>query len=320
MAGFCLWAYTLFLPSFDGELLLSTSVLENGPFNISALPPLPQSLLGLTDLDPLVHALVWSLGVNSLLFLVISSLSQAGPLERLQAALFVDVFRIPPGEPAKFVSGQASAEDLFVLAQRILGSQPARQLFDEMALEQGRARALPLPSDGVIVRLERELAGSVGAASAHAMVSRIAGHESISMTELIDIADETQRLIETSRQLSQKTNELTETATRLREANEQLRNLDLQKDEFLSQVSHELRTPMTSIRSFSEILLSSQHVSEEDERKFIAIIHDATERLTRLLDEILDLGRLESGTSELVLGPVKIEHGGRCVKEEQCHS
>jgi len=77
---------------------------------------------------------------------------------------------------------------------------------------------------------------------------------------------------------------------------------------------------MTCIRSVSEILLRSQHVSEEDERKFIAIIHDATERLTRLLDEILDLGRLESGTSELVLGPVEIEHGGWCVKEEQCHS
>jgi len=39
MAGFCLWAYTLFVPSFDGELLLSTSVLDNGPLNISALAP-----------------------------------------------------------------------------------------------------------------------------------------------------------------------------------------------------------------------------------------------------------------------------------------
>ena len=71
------------------------------------------------------------------------------------------------------------------------------------------------------------------------------------MTELIDIADETQRLIETSRQLSQKSAELERAARQLREANERLRSLDAQKDDFLSQVSHELRTPMTSIRSFS---------------------------------------------------------------------
>ena len=56
--------------------------------------------------------------MNSLLFLVISSISQAGPLERLQAALFVDVFRIRPGESAKFVSGQASAEDPSLYSHR----------------------------------------------------------------------------------------------------------------------------------------------------------------------------------------------------------
>ncbi len=54
----------------------------------------------------------------------------------------------------------------------------------------------------MIVQLERVLAGNVGAASAHAMVARVAGRGSISMIELIDIADETQRLMETSRELS----------------------------------------------------------------------------------------------------------------------
>lgn len=74
-------------------------------------------------------------------------------------------------------------------------------MFDELARDQGRSSGLPLPSDLVIARLERELAGSVGAVSAHALVSRIAGQESIGMTGLIDIANETHGLIETSRQL-----------------------------------------------------------------------------------------------------------------------
>jgi Na+/proline symporter/nitrogen-specific signal transduction histidine kinase len=289
MVGFVLWAYTLFLPSFGGHFLLSEAVLNDGLWGIEALRP--RALLGLEGFDPLIHALVWSVGANTLLFLIVSGLTNPHPLERLQGALFIDVFR----------------GDLFVLAQRILGTEPARELFDEMARGQGRASGLPYPTDTVIARLERELAGSVGAASANAMVSRVAGHETVSMTELIDIADETQRLIETSRQLSQKSAELERAARQLREANERLRTLDAQKDDFLSQVSHELRTPMTSIRSFSEILLGDEPVSEDERERFIAIINDESLRLTRLLDEILDINRLEAGTIDLPMGPTDPE-------------
>ncbi|MCP5152625.1 MAG: sodium:solute symporter [Ectothiorhodospiraceae bacterium] len=301
VVGFVLWAYTLFLPSFAGELAGGADLLAHGPLGLTALRP--QALLGLTGLDPLVHALVCSLGANVLVFLVVSVASEPKPLERLQGALFVDVFRSTPGEPPRFVEGQATSEDLFVLAQRILGTDPARSLFDEMAREQG-ASGLPAPSDAVIARLERELTGSIGAASAHAMVSRIAGRERPALNELIDIADETQRLIETSRQLSEKSAELELAASQLRQANERLRTLDAQKDEFLSQVSHELRTPMTSIRSFSEILLGENGVSEQERHRFVAIIHDESLRLTRLLDEILDISRLEAGSVDLPLEPV----------------
>jgi len=305
VAGFFFWAYTLFLPSFGGDFLLSAEAIGSGPWGIDALRP--QGLLGLGGTDPLVHALVWSLGVNALLFLVVSSLSQPRPLERLQGALFVDVFHSAPGGTPRFAEGAATAEDLFVLAQRILGSGPARELFDDMARGQGRDAGLPDPTDAVIARLERELAGSVGAASAHAMVGRVAGTQSLGMTELMDIADETQRLIETSRQLSEKSAELEEAARQLREANARLRMLDSQKDDFLSQVSHELRTPMTSIRSFSEILLGDEPVGDNDRRRFIGIIHDESLRLTRLLDEILDISRLESGTANLPVGPINPE-------------
>ena len=303
-AGFVLWVYTLFLPSFGADLV-GREVLESGPMGIAALRP--QALLGLGGADPLIHALVWSLGANTLLFLVVSGLSEARPLERLQGALFVDVFRTAGDEAPRFGEVSATSEDLFVLAQRILGADPARELFDRMAREQGRPGGLPLPTDAVIARLERELSGSIGAASAHAMVGRIAGGDRVGISELIDIADETQRLIETSRQLAEKSAELERAAGQLREANARLRTLDAQKDEFLSQVSHELRTPMTSIRSFSEILMGDEPVPEPDRRRFVAIVHDESQRLTRLLDEILDISRLEAGTLELAVGPVDPE-------------
>jgi signal transduction histidine kinase len=94
----------------------------------------------------------------------------------------------------------------------------------------------------------------------------------------------------------------------MRKANQQLRQLDLRKDEFLSQVSHELRTPMTSIRSFSEILLSPDTVTEQERERFVTIIHEESQRLTRLLDEILDMSRLEAGILDLPLSSVEADN------------
>ena len=158
----------------------------------------------------------------------------------------------------------------------------------------------------VIARLERELAGSIGAASAHAVVTRITGTQMVGMTELIDIASETQQLIETSRQLAEKSAELERTAQQLRDVNDRLRALDAQKDDFLSQVSHALRTPMTSIRSFSEILMDEDGTNPAERARFVSIIHEESRRLTRLLDEILNLSRLESGAANLPLEPVAL--------------
>jgi len=304
IAGAALWLYTLFLPSFEGHFLLSAAVLEAGPFAIASLRP--QALFGLAGTDPLIHALVWSLGANALLLVLVSLATQPSPLERLQAALFVDVFRASGEAEGAVIRRSAATEDLFVLAQRILGVEDARRLFAEMAIEQGITHGLPRPTEAMITRLERELAGSIGAASAHAMVSSAAGAEQISLSALIEIADETQRLMATSSRLADKTAELERTAAELREVNTRLRALDAQKDDFLSQVSHELRTPMTSIRSFSEILLS-EDLPPEQLRRFVGIIHDESLRLTRLLDEILDINRLESGSSEMPVEPVGAE-------------
>jgi len=299
VAGFLLWAYTLFLPSFGGDFILSAQVLQHGPFGIALLRP--QALFGLVGMDPLVHAVIWSVGVNALTFLTVSSLTTPSALERLQGILFVDVYRTAGGDRGSVAVGAAQAEDLFILAQRILGAKPAKRLFDEMAMSQGRAQGLPHPTDAVVARLERELAGSIGAASAHAMVTRIAGREDVGITDLFEIADETQQLIETSRQLADKSAEQERTAQELRDANDRLTALDAQKDDFLSQISHELRTPMTSIRSFSEILMTEQGLTEDEQTRFVTIINEESRRLTRLLDELLDISRLEAGTSDMQL-------------------
>jgi hypothetical protein len=115
---------------------------------------------------------------------------------------------------------------------------------------------------------------------------------------LIAVADEAAQILEYSNQLEAKSAEQDRTARALRDANEQLTTLSVQKDAFLSQISHELRTPMTSIRSFSEIFRDID-ITAAEQGKYAGIIHDETLRLTRLLDDLLDLSVLANG--EVVL-------------------
>jgi signal transduction histidine kinase len=70
------------------------------------------------------------------------------------------------------------------------------------------------------------------------------------------------------------------------------------KDEFVSTVSHELRTPLTSIRSFTEILHDNPQLPAAERERFLGIVTKETERLTRLISQVLDVSRLESGRVE----------------------
>ncbi len=93
----------------------------------------------------------------------------------------------------------------------------------------------------------------------------------------------------------------------LEKANARLLELDRLKSDFLSTVSHELRTPLTSIRSFSEILLRYDVNDTEKRRKFIDVIHNEAERLTRMINDLLDLSKIEAGRMELQPQPLQLE-------------
>ncbi|WP_460275869.1 ATP-binding protein [Celeribacter sp. ULVN23_4] len=299
VTGFVVWAYTMFLPSFGAAAGFTPELLEHGPLGLALLRP--QALFGVTGVDPVVHAVSWSLALNTLVFLIGSLFSFPRPVERLQGAQFVNVFE-HSGTARGWSHGFAEAEDLLVMAQRILGPSEAQALFQSEAATQGKEGYLPDTTPEFLERLERELAGSVGAATAHAMLAQIAGGVLVSVEDLMAVADETAQIMEYSNQLEQKSEELTRTARKLREANEKLTALSIQKDAFLSQISHELRTPMTSIRAFSEILRDSGATGDLDREsleRFSTIIHDEAQRLTRLLDDLLDLSVLENGQVSL---------------------
>ncbi len=294
--GFVLWAYTLLVPSFARSGRLPESFLLDGPLGIGMLKP--QALFWLEGLDPTSHALFWTMVINIGLFLAFSLCSSQSVVERSQAVQFVDVFkRTATGRHTW--QGRATVGEIKQLLARFIGRVRMENTFSE--LEKSLVQVLPdegVASVEVVAFAERQLAGTIGAASARIMLASVVREEMHDMDEMLEILDEASQVIEYSRRLEEKSHQLQSVSDDLKAANFQLKELDKLKDEFISTVSHELRTPLTSIRSFSEILHDNPDMSEEKQNEFVGIIVKESERLTRLLDNILDISKMEAGKLE----------------------
>ncbi len=295
-AGFLVWAYTLMIPAFAQSGWLSVSMIEQGPFGIELLKPL--QLFGLKGLDQTTHAMIWSMLANIGGYVLVSLSSRQSAAERIQATLFVDVLS-QTGERTGFWRGTASASSLQTLVGRFLGPARAAELFDTYARSRGVAAADELDADARLVRFaEIQLAGAIGASSARAMVSSVVQEEPLGVDEVMAIIDEASQAIAYSQKLEEKQSELEAATRELRDANARLQELDRLKDDFISTVTHELRTPLTSIRAFSEILHDNPGLDKDERAKFLGILVKESERLTRLINQVLDLAKLESGAAE----------------------
>ena len=297
LAGFVVWAYTLMLPSVAKSGWLDPAFLEHGLFGIALLRP--EQLFGLRGLDNISHALFWSLAANIACYLFVSLLRAPTGQEASQATLFVDVFRRGQTSPAMFWRGSAQVRDLLPLVARFLGTARAERAFTDYARQRGLAGIEQIqPDAGLVQFAETQLAGAIGSASARVMVSTVVQEEPLGLDEVMDILDEASQVRAYSHELEEKSLALEAATAELRAANERLKELDRLKDDFMSSVSHELRTPLTSIRAFSEMLLDDPDIALPDRMRFLGIIVSETERLTRLVNQVLDLAKIESGHAE----------------------
>jgi len=114
------------------------------------------------------------------------------------------------------------------------------------------------------------------------------------------------RVIERTKELSRKNLELKKYSEELQKALEELKTLDKSKDDFLSLVSHELRTPLSSIVAYTEVLLDEMAETEEDEKKYLGIIKNESDRLTRLINNVLDLSKMEAGRMPFAFKTTKL--------------
>jgi Na+/proline symporter/nitrogen-specific signal transduction histidine kinase len=297
LAGFVVWAYTLMLPSVAKSGWIDPGFIEHGLFGIEMLRP--EQLFGLAEMNNITHALFWSMIANIGSYVVVSLLRAPTGQEASQATLFVDVLRHQHAAPATFWRGSAKVQDLLPLVSRFLGAARTQEVFTRFALSRGYRGIEQIKADADLVQFaETQLAGAIGSASAHVMVSSVVQEEPLGLEEVMDILDEASQMRAYSHQLEEQSRELEAVTAELRAANERLKELDRLKDDFMSSVTHELRTPLTSIRALSEMLFDDPSMALEDRTRFLGIIVSETERLTRLVNQVLDLAKIESGLAE----------------------
>lgn len=306
LAGFAIWVYTLLLPSFAKSQWIDPGFVTHGLFGIGLLKA--QALFGLSGLDEISHCLFWSMLANVGVYVLVSLSSRPDATEARQAEHFVDVFRHAGREAdARLWRGQASAEQLVGLLERFLGPQRARQQLAAYGAGRGAGDWRQLPADADFVHFaEAELAGAIGSASARVMVASVAQEEELGLDEVLGILDEATQVRAYSHQLEEKKLALEAATAELRTANERLREVDRMKDDFISTVTHELRTPLTSIRALSEMLHDDPRIELASRARFLGIIVTEAERLSRLINQILDMAKLESGRAEWTTGAVDL--------------
>ena len=297
LLGFALWAYTLMVPSLAKSGWLSSDFLRDGLLGQPWLRP--EQLFGLSGLDGLTHSLFWSLLANVVAFVGVSLWRGPSAAEASQALRFVDVFRQRSDAGPTFWRGTAKVGDLLELTGRFLGPERAQRLLADYAQRQGVASVAQVRPDAQLVQhVETLLAGAIGSASARVMVASVVQEEPLVIGDVMRILDEASQVRAYSVALEEKSHSLEQATAELRQANEQLKSLDALKDDFMSSVTHELRTPLTSIRALAELMRDDPKIDLAQRKQFIEIIVTESERLSRLVNQVLDMAKIESGNAD----------------------
>jgi Na+/proline symporter/signal transduction histidine kinase len=188
LVGIAVWTYTLLLPSFADAGIVASDIVRDGLFGLPALRP--QALLG-TDMQPLLHGVVWSLALNLITYVTLSLVRSPTPIERLQA----DVFG-----PAKFETitpnfrrwrGSVTVGDLIGAAGQYLGPERARVAFEQFAASNRLSLEPAVTADLQLLRhAERLIASTIGVASARRVLSLLLRKRTVSATAALRLLDD----------------------------------------------------------------------------------------------------------------------------------
>ena len=251
-------------------------------------------------LSPITQIFFWSMLVNSALFILISANTVSNYRERNYAELYVDIDDyIQNHENAYIWKGTANVSDIQKILGRFLGQKKTEQALKIFNLKYNITDESDTADSRFIKFSENLLSGRIGTASAKILIEGVTKEDKISLPEVLQILEESKENISINKQLSEQSSQLLKLSGDLQVANINLIEKDQQKDEFLDSVAHELRTPLTAIRATSEILLDDEDMPAELKKDFLENIISESDRLNEIINDILYLDKLETGTISL---------------------
>ena len=294
IVGFIICIYTMLIPYSIGITNSESTFISNGLFGFHLLKPF--QLFGLDYLQPVPHALFWSLLFNVITYFSVSVSFKGNYRERNYAEMFVDISKYITNHENAFIwKGTAYRNDIEKVLVRFLGEERTNRAMNIFNVKYNIDINQELADARLIKFSENLLTGHIGTASARILISSVVKEEKISLPEVLKILEESKENIIINKKLTETSNELKEITAKLQNANLSLMVKDKQKDEFLDTITHELRTPITAIRAASEILHDDDEIPEELKKQFLQNIISESDRLNRLIDKILDLEKFETG-------------------------
>lgn len=299
IVGVSIVLYTLVLPFTLDAFTGNDSFTQFGLLGIEALKP--YALFGLDFLSPPAHAFFWSISFNLLCYLVFSLIYKGNYRERNYAEMYVDSKNFTTLQDSALVwKGEAYVNDIKNVLIRFLGENRANRALNIFFTKYKLPQDTQLADARLINFSEKLLTGSIGSASAKILIASVVKEEQISLVEVLKILEESKETIVNNKILIEKSQELSQLSSQLKQANNELIVKDRQKDEFLDTVAHELKTPITGIRAATELLMDEDDDMPKDmKQQFLKNILQDSDRLGRLINNILDFEKLETGRLNL---------------------
>lgn len=291
ITGIIIWAYTLPVVNLCEMGVINESILNTGPLGISFLKP--QALFGIENVDPISLSSFLSLTANLMITCTVSLSTQKKPLEIAQSDIYLHPDKYINQNKVTVLSSQANFEELKSVLNEILGKVKVQALLKKY-LQTNKMEAFSEFADTAFIQyIENYLTGSLGSAGTRLILDNIVQHQPVQPELLFNVLDQTNQLYEYSKELEDKRDELKTKTDQLFEANNRLIELDQLKNEFISNITHELRTPLTSIQSLADSL-NRYSLTEDEKAHVVGIIKKESERISSLVNQVLDLRKLES--------------------------
>ena len=199
LAGFSLWIYLLLLPALADTGWLGSS------FSIPALLPGNGTTPLVFDEHAITRGLLWSLGLNCFIYVIISLLTRQRIREKIQIAAFFQDAQPRLDQPEEVVrDGEVTVADLQALTERFMGREKADELF--RLFEQRHAIRLSLTRQATPLLMkfvEKQLASVIGASTARVVLESTLTGRDMQIEDVVSIVDEASQVMTFSRELLQ---------------------------------------------------------------------------------------------------------------------